>query len=116
MFRRKIPSKKYFALTSMLVLVGFFACTLHINPRSLYGIIEANTEYSNNQVVCVDHQGAIYSCSREQEYIMLVTTILPSIIEITSLTPIVTIFDSYTILYDPPDKIPRYIKNNTFLI
>lgn len=116
MFRRKIPIKKYFALTSMLVLMGFFACVLHITPQSLHHVVDTHAEHSNNQVVCVDHQVSTLSCSKDQGNVLLVATIPPSRIEIVPITSAAVISDNYIASYDPPNKIPLYIKNNILLI
>ena len=120
MFRRKIPIKKYFALTSMFVfLMGFFVYALHLTPQLFHHVADAdaNTEHSNKQIIGVDHHGSMLFSSREEGHVELVVAIVPlASIEIVPTADTTTNFSEYATLDDPPNKTPLYIKNNTFII
>ncbi len=104
-----------FKLIPILVLLGFFACAVHIVPQSGHGTTP-NAEHDTNQVSCVDHQVTNSLSSRDNSDLIQVA-ILPE----TSIQPVLTsngnfTYPSWTNFYPPPNKTALYIKNNTFLI
>jgi len=104
-----------FKLIPIFVLLGFFACVIHIVPQSGHGTTP-NSEHDTNQVSCVDHQ-VTNSLSHRDNSDLIQIAILPE----TSIEPILIskgnlTYSSWSNLYPPPNKTTLYIKNNTFLI
>ena len=104
-------TSKYFALISSFILLGFFVSILHLSPE----IHHQGDSHAEHQVLVdgVDHQPSLIPTHSN----IIQIAILPQTNLIPELTAnINSVFISHTDLYAPPNKIPLYIKNNTFLI
>ncbi len=99
----------------IFVSLGFFVCVIHIVPQNHHQA-DSHSEHGTSQVVCVDHQVSL-SSSQKDHHILVQIAILPQINLVPELgLNTVSLFTPRTDQYDPPNKTPLYIKNNTFLI
>ena len=99
----------------LLVLMGFFACVVHITPQS-HHITDSHIEHSTDLALCVDHQGSASLSQRDSNQVLQVAILTP--LSMKSLLVLNTDFISSPVvkLYPPPNKTSLYIKNNTFMI
>lgn len=115
MFKRNVPIKKYFAVTSMFILMGFFACVVHIVPQS-HHVTDSHAEHDTNQVACVDHQVSSSLSHRDRSDSIQIAILPQTNIQPTLVSNLGITYSDWVKLYPPPNKTALYIKNNTFLI
>jgi hypothetical protein len=104
-----------FKILPVFVLLGFFACVVHIVPQSNH-IVNSRADHGTTQVACVDHQVSLSSSQKDHSNLFQIA-ILPN----TNIVPELfssnlSVYTPDTYLYAPPNKTALYIKNNTFLI
>ena len=105
-----------FSVISALLLIGIFACVVHIIPQS-HHTADSHAEPETNHVTCVDHEETVYFSHKDQGELGQQVAIVPSTsIESMFVSNIDFIYLNTIELYSPPNKTPLYIKNNTFVI
>ncbi len=112
---KKFKSLKVFLIIPALVLLGFFACVVHILPQP-HHVTDSHAEHNTNQVSCVDHQGVVYLSHKDHSEFIQVALLPNTRIEPIFVTNIDFNYSNWTEIYSPPNKTPLYLKHNTFLI
>lgn len=100
----------------VLILLGVFACVLHITPQVSHNLSDSHSEESAAQVTCVDHQVSGLCPTKDHVTAMFVATLPPHFTVSTQ-----NLFLAHVSYYDTGQYSPRtkehlYIKNNAFLI
>lgn len=107
-------TKKYFALVSSFILLGFFVSILHLSPE-IHHQGDNHTEHET-LVDGVDHQPSLTSSHSD----LIKLTQIAFVYQTNIFSEMILNQDNSYLRYEeinaPPDKIPLYIKNNTFLI
>lgn len=112
---KKVFINKYLVFIPTLILMGFFACMLHIGPE-VHHQADSHAQHDTKQAACVDHQVSA-SLSHKDHGDSIQVAILPETsIQSALVSNVDFTYSSWTKLHSPPTKTAIYIKNNTFLI